>query len=196
VAKVGSGSRLGNMAIAIYNQGQRALPHGTCPGVGIGGHATHGGYGYDSRIWGLALDRIVALDVVLANGTEVHATNVTFPEVFYAMRGAADSFGIVTNFYMLTEPAPAYVLNFEASLASSLQGANVDYLTTGFEKLQNFALTSPLLTPNLTFGMYTDYAGSLRISGWCMECDPVLFNNTVSPHNFPSHHNQTAFSYH
>lgn len=32
VAQVGGGVRLGNMALALYNQGQRALPHGTCPG--------------------------------------------------------------------------------------------------------------------------------------------------------------------
>ena len=44
IATVGGGARLGNMATAIYNQGQRALPHGTCPTVGIGGHFTHGGY--------------------------------------------------------------------------------------------------------------------------------------------------------
>jgi hypothetical protein len=27
------------------------LPHGTFLGVGIGGHYTHGGYGYSSRRW-------------------------------------------------------------------------------------------------------------------------------------------------
>ena len=32
VATVGGGVRLGNLALAIYNQSQRALPHGTCPG--------------------------------------------------------------------------------------------------------------------------------------------------------------------
>ena len=58
IAKVGGGVRLGNLALAIYNQGQRALPHGTCPGVGVGGHATHGGFGYSSRAWGLTLDTI------------------------------------------------------------------------------------------------------------------------------------------
>ncbi|KAL8820944.1 MAG: hypothetical protein Q9223_000932 [Gallowayella weberi] len=44
VAQVGGGVRLGNLATDIYNQSKRALPHGVCPGVGIGGHATHGGY--------------------------------------------------------------------------------------------------------------------------------------------------------
>jgi hypothetical protein len=167
------------MALAIYDQGQRALPHGTCPGVGVGGHATHGGYGYASRKWGLALDTIVALDVVLANGTEVHATTTENPDIFFAMRGAGESFGIVTYFYLQTLPAPSYVLSFSASLKAALQNANV--ATTGFQTLQNFALTSQYLTPNLTFGMYTDSGGSFSISGLCLECDESEFSTTVFP---------------
>ncbi|KAL8740661.1 MAG: hypothetical protein Q9190_006665, partial [Brigantiaea leucoxantha] len=83
VAQVGGGVRLGNLALAIYNQNKRALPHGTCPGVGVGGHATHGGFGYTSRLWGLTLDTIVGLDVVLANGTYVHTTSSAYPDIFY-----------------------------------------------------------------------------------------------------------------
>ena len=51
IAEVGSGLRLGNMATTLLNEYGRALPHGSCPGVGIGGHATHGGYGWPSRHW-------------------------------------------------------------------------------------------------------------------------------------------------
>jgi FAD/FMN-containing dehydrogenase len=83
LATVGSGLRLGNLATAIFNQAGRALPHGTCPGVGVGGHFTHGGFGYSSRAWGLSLDTIVALDIVLANGSYVHATQNNYPDVFY-----------------------------------------------------------------------------------------------------------------
>lgn len=83
VATVGAGVRLGNLALGIYNQARRALPHGTCPGVGIGGHFSHGGYGYDSRKWGLALDTIVGLDVVLANGSYIHATSTAHPDIYY-----------------------------------------------------------------------------------------------------------------
>lgn len=45
IARVGGGVRLGNLAQGIWDQGKRGLPHGTCTGVGIGGHFTHGGYG-------------------------------------------------------------------------------------------------------------------------------------------------------
>lgn len=83
IAKVGGGVRLGNLAQGIFNQKQRALPHGTCPGVGVGGHATHGGFGLSSRAWGLTLDTIVGLDVVLANGSFVKATSTAYPEIYY-----------------------------------------------------------------------------------------------------------------
>lgn len=83
IAKVGPGVRLGNLALGIYNQNKRALSHGTCPGVGLGGHVTHGGYGYVSRGWGLALDTIVAMDVVLANGSYIHTTSTSYPDIYY-----------------------------------------------------------------------------------------------------------------
>ena len=42
-AIVGAGNRLGDVAIALFDQAGRALPHGLCPLVGIGGHASFGG---------------------------------------------------------------------------------------------------------------------------------------------------------
>ena len=51
--------------------------------VGIGGHATHGGFGFTSRMWGMTLDTIVKLDVVLANGTITTATSTVNSELFW-----------------------------------------------------------------------------------------------------------------
>lgn len=42
-ARIGAGNRLGDVALGLFNQGERAIPHGTCPLVGIGGHASYGG---------------------------------------------------------------------------------------------------------------------------------------------------------
>ena len=84
VAVVGSGVHLGTLASAVYAQGKRAISHGVCPSVGIGGHATHGGWGYSSRAWGLTLDHIVELQVVLANGTVARASANTNPDLFWA----------------------------------------------------------------------------------------------------------------
>ncbi|KAK8029965.1 hypothetical protein PG993_011256 [Apiospora rasikravindrae] len=106
IAKVGGGVRLGNLALDLYYKKKLALSHGTCPSVGIGGHFTHGGYGHCSRAWGLAMDQIVAMDVVLADGSLVYTDAGVHEDIFYAMRGAAESFGIVVNFYLRTQPAP------------------------------------------------------------------------------------------
>ncbi|KAK6603872.1 glucooligosaccharide oxidase [Botrytis cinerea] len=179
IAKIGAGQRLGNVALGIHEQGGRALPHGTCAGVGIGGHATHGGYGYDSRLWGLALDTIVGLDVVLANGTLVHTTETENTDLWYALRGAADAFGIVTNFYMQTLAAPAEVTYFTANLSSTLSSA--DKVSTAFLRTQDFVLKSPLLTPNISFGFNVNSAGGLAITGMCTFCDLVHFRDIVFP---------------
>lgn len=117
VATVGGGVRLGNLADGIFNQGNAAVSHGTCPGVGIGGHYTHGGYSHTSRNWGLAMDQVIAADVVLANGTLIKATSSQNPDIFWAVRGAAESFGIVTNFYLQTRAAPANITYFQFDFA-------------------------------------------------------------------------------
>lgn len=55
-ATVHFGQTLGPMATAIAKEGY-ALPHGTCPTVGVAGHALGGGWGYASRKWGWLVDR-------------------------------------------------------------------------------------------------------------------------------------------
>lgn len=177
IAAVGGGVRLGNLALAIYAQGKRALPHGTCPGVGVGGHFTHGGYGYDSRLWGLSLDTIVAMDVVLANGSFVHATATCYADIFFALRGAAESFGIITTFYLQTRPAPSSVINFSISIPAVLSSASA--AAKAFLKLQNFALASPLVNRNISFGIYTD-GNAFSLNGWYFGDQP-FFTNTILP---------------
>ncbi|EHL00213.1 putative 6-hydroxy-D-nicotine oxidase [Glarea lozoyensis 74030] len=168
IAKIGAGQRLGNVATHLYNQGQRAIPHGVCPGVGIAGHALHGG-----------LDTIVGLDVVLANGTQVHTSSTSYPDLFWAMRGAGESFGIATYLYVQTQPAPPSTIFFTSNLSASL--TDIETVISGFENVQNLILTSPLITPNMTFGFNTDGRGSFFIAGSCIGCNAVAFNNTVLP---------------
>lgn len=167
------------MALAIYDQGERALPHGTCPGVGVGGHISHGGYGHASRLWGLALDTVVGLDVVLANGTEIHTDLTQYPDMYYALRGTADSFGIITTFYLQTKPAPQSVINFAVQIPSALD--NVTIATDAFLKLQETVFNSSVVNSNLSFGIYTDNTGAFSLSGWCVQCDLGTFSNTTLP---------------
>ncbi|RDW78936.1 FAD-dependent oxidoreductase [Aspergillus mulundensis] len=111
-ARIGAGARLGDIARFLYTKG-RAMAHGTCPDVGLGGHATTGGMGPASRQWGLAIDQVVAMQVVLADGRVVHASHSDNEDLFFALRGAGPSFGIVTEFVMRTQPAPTQAVQYE-----------------------------------------------------------------------------------
>lgn len=135
VATIGTGNRLGDVALALNNAG-RAIPHGTCPYVGIGGHSGHGGFGFTSRMWGLTLDTITSLDVVLANGSIVTASETQNPDLFWAMRGSASSFGITTSLSVKTFAAPSYAINFQytwdltAAAAADALGSFQDFVTS------------------------------------------------------------------
>jgi hypothetical protein len=39
-ATIGAGHKLHDLDQKLHDNGKRAMSHGTCPGVGIGGHAT------------------------------------------------------------------------------------------------------------------------------------------------------------
>lgn len=96
------------------------------------------------------------------------------------MRGAGDSFGIATHFYMQTVAAPTSVLWFKATFtaATLMQPA---LAAAGFETMQNWTLTSPDLTPNITFGTQVTSDGYFVLRGWCMDCDQGVFTKDVLP---------------
>lgn len=76
-----------------------AAVSGTCYPVGLAGLALGGGIGILSRQHGLACDRIVAMQVVLYDGTVVVADETEHPDLYWALKGAGGgSFGIVTSF--------------------------------------------------------------------------------------------------
>jgi len=177
VAKVGGGVRLGNMADALASQG-KALSHGTCPGVGIGGHATHGGYGHTSRNWGLAMDAIVKAEVVLADGSLVTCSSTQNSEIFWGIRGAADSLGIVTSFYLQTRPAPASVTYFEIQF-SGIFNSKAAFTNTMLH-LQDFARNASVIDNRISFGIYMDGWGSFSVSGAFFDTVSV-FNTKIRP---------------
>lgn len=83
LSMVNAGIRLGNLAFELFDKGGCCVPQGTCAGVGIGGHFTHGGFGMFSRAWGLAMDRIVGMEVIIADGKHLRTDDNKYPDLFY-----------------------------------------------------------------------------------------------------------------
>lgn len=125
-----------------------SLPHGTCPSVGVGGHGTLGGFGYDSRLWGLLIDTIVQLDVVLADGTAECVSATSNPDLFWALRGAGPGFAIVTTFYFQTLPAPSVTINWSYTYTFS----SAYFAATSFQYATNWAQQNA--PKELGFGIY------------------------------------------
>ncbi|KAJ7670717.1 glucooligosaccharide oxidase [Mycena polygramma] len=132
-AIIETGNRLGDVALALNAKG-RAIPHGTCSYVGIGGHSGYGGFGFTSRAWGLTLDTVKSATVVLGNGTVVSASANVNPDLYWAIRGSSPSFGIVTSIEVQTFPAPPSATVFEYSW-SNLNIADASKGITAFQTL-------------------------------------------------------------
>lgn len=115
-ATIGAGTLLGGVTQRLHDAGGRAMSHGTCPQVGSGGHFTIGGLGPTSRQFGAALDHIMEAEVVLANSSIVRASNKENQDIFWAIKGAASGFGIVTEFKVRTEREPGTAVKYEYSI--------------------------------------------------------------------------------
>lgn len=72
-------------------------------GVGVGGLATAGGIGFLGRKHGLTIDHLRAVEMVLADGRVVRASETENSELFWASRGAGANFGVATAFEFVVD---------------------------------------------------------------------------------------------
>ena len=106
VATVGAGARLDELYDALQEH-ESTIPAGCGPTVGIAGLTLGGGLGILGRRHGLTCDRLLAAEVVLADGRVVDCDEHHDAELFWALRGAGGGFGVVTSLVFDTVPAPA-----------------------------------------------------------------------------------------
>lgn len=108
--EVGSGARTGLISYTLWNEGEYMSALGVCPTVGIAGLAMGGGFGYFTRIFGLASDNLVELQMIDAMGNLQIINNSTNDDLFWALRGGGGgSFGIVTKLKFKMYRAPKSV---------------------------------------------------------------------------------------
>lgn len=98
---IGPGARWADVYTTLHPHGL-AVAGGREGGVGVGGLVLGGGNTYFTASRGFACDNVVAFEVVLApHGDIVTATaDNSYADLFWALKGGGNNFGVVTNFRM------------------------------------------------------------------------------------------------
>jgi FAD/FMN-containing dehydrogenase len=106
VAVVGPGKG-GSILMAELEAQNLFFPAGHCKGVCVGGYLLQGGYGWNSRVWGLACENVIGLDVITAEGEQIHCDADNHADLYWAARGAGPGFfAVVTSYYLKLYPRP------------------------------------------------------------------------------------------
>ena len=77
---------------------------GTVSHTGVGGLTLGGGFGRVARRFGLALDNVLGVDIVTADGQYRRADSTDHRDLFWGVRGGGGNFGIVTSFEFQLHP--------------------------------------------------------------------------------------------
>ncbi|MDB5134709.1 MAG: FAD-binding oxidoreductase [Mucilaginibacter sp.] len=81
-----------------------SVPAGVFAGTGIAGLTLGGGLGYLTRKYGLSIDNLLEVSMVLADGSYVQASANNNPDLFWAVRGGGGNFGVVVSFLFQAQP--------------------------------------------------------------------------------------------
>ena len=93
------------MIFAAYGNNTRfAIP--TCTCLGFLGASLGGGITREMGLYGTLVDQITSVNLVTAQGRLLHVDATHYSELWYAIRGAAPNFGVVTSAVVKAYPVP------------------------------------------------------------------------------------------
>ncbi|HET9371873.1 MAG TPA: FAD-binding oxidoreductase [Vicinamibacterales bacterium] len=81
-----------------------ATTGGVVSSTGVGGLTLGGGLGWLMPKYGMALDNLISVDMVLADGRVVRASDEDHQDLFWAVRGGGGNFGVASAFEFEMHP--------------------------------------------------------------------------------------------
>ncbi|KAI1746614.1 putative FAD-binding oxidoreductase [Xylaria castorea] len=103
IAVVGTGMRWGDV-YHYLDQYNMTVVGGRILQVGVGGLTLGSGLSYLTDMYGLACDNVQNFEVVLADGSIVNANQHSHADLWWALKGGGNNFGVVTRFTFTTYP--------------------------------------------------------------------------------------------
>ncbi|KAH8096638.1 hypothetical protein BXZ70DRAFT_327739 [Cristinia sonorae] len=131
LAEIGSGCLWDQVYSQLASTGRNVVGGASSDGVGVGGSLLGGGYSLKSNRYGLGIDNIVAIEIVTPDGRARRVSLQREPDLFQALRGGGNNFGIVTKFTVRTfAQNPTYGAYFliMGSRAEAFKKAMVEYV--------------------------------------------------------------------
>ncbi|KAL8942997.1 MAG: hypothetical protein Q9216_001353 [Gyalolechia sp. 2 TL-2023] len=162
-ALIGGGANTHEVINTLAASGKvTATTNGGC--TGHVGPALGGGFGRYRGFFGLVLDNIIDMTVVLADGTITHVSSTSNPDLYWAMKGAGQNFGIVAeaNFKIYDPPTSSW---FYAELTFADAEHLIDPL---FEAMNQLNSNGP--QPKELGSVYPIYAINPQYS----KTDPII----------------------
>ncbi|GLA68782.1 hypothetical protein AtubIFM55763_006981 [Aspergillus tubingensis] len=148
---IGPGARWGDV-YAVTQKTNQVVVGGRLANIGVAGLTTGGGLSYYSAQYGLACDNVVNFEVVLGNGTITNANSTSNPDLWWALRGGGNRFGIVTKFTLKAHP-----LGDNGQVWGGIRSYTADKREQIFEALSNFTSEYPdakaAIIPTFDFGL-------------------------------------------
>ncbi|MBI2429550.1 MAG: FAD-binding oxidoreductase [Ignavibacteriales bacterium] len=181
IVRIGSGATWKKVATSLQEHGL-ALSSGDSTSVGVGGLALGGGIGWMVRKYGLTIDRMVAAEIVTADGKILRVSAEEHPDLFWAIRGGGGNFGVVTHFEFTAIPVrqvySGMIIYSLENLPALLTGWR-DYMRVSTEDLTVMFLLMPAMMGNPPSAIaWCCYAGDDE-AGAKKAIDPLLQIGTV-----------------
>ncbi|EHY90779.1 FAD-binding oxidoreductase [Saccharomonospora azurea] len=106
---VGGGATWADLDAAIQPY-HLATTGGRVSTTGVAGLTLGGGSGWLERRFGLSCDNLLAVELVTADGRQVHVDEESTPELFWALHGGGGNFGVATSLTFALHPLPEFCI--------------------------------------------------------------------------------------